>query len=100
MSKARPKTSKDQEMHTGLPVFWKESSSSTICRSVAVSVEDQLDGRKIVRFADGGWNPAESCFFTEEQCRRYHGLLPPKLKENHTVIARKLEIAAQELRAL
>jgi hypothetical protein len=41
----------------------------TIHQSNAVSVSG---GR--VEFDDGGWNPAEDCFFSEEQCRTYHGL--------------------------
>jgi hypothetical protein len=82
-----------------MPVCWKESSSNQIFWSKAVAVEERENGRKIVRFDDGGWNPAEACFFTEEQCRKYHKLPPPQFTERHNEIAAKLETLARSLRA-
>jgi hypothetical protein len=82
-----------------MPVYWKQSTSNQICWSKAVAVEERSDGRKIVRFDDGGWNPAEACFFTEEQCRKYHKLPPPQFTERQNEIAAKLETLARSLRA-
>jgi len=81
-----------------MPVCWKQSSSSQICWSNAVSVKDRADGRKIVIFDDGGWCYAEDCFFTEEQCRKHHSLPQPKFIERHNEIASHLEALARSLR--
>ena len=81
-----------------MPVCWKQSSSSQICWDNAVAVETREDGSTIIRFDDGGWCPAEHCFFTEEQCRKYHSLPPPQFIERHNEIASHLETLARSLR--
>lgn len=50
-----------------IPVCWMSSSGEVRWGNI-IALEDQA-GAKIVRFDDGGWNPLESCFLTEAQCR-------------------------------
>jgi hypothetical protein len=82
-----------------IPVCWKQSTGNQVCWSKAVAVEERSDGCKIVRFDDGGWNPAEACFFTEDQCRKYHKLPPPQFTDRQNEIAAGLETLARSLRA-
>ena len=55
-----------------MPVFWLTPGTQVIYQSNAV----KLDGDRVV-FDDGGWTRCENCFFTEEQCRKHHGLPDP-----------------------
>ena len=51
-----------------------------------------------VRYTDGGWNPGKDCFFTEEQCRQYHGMPAKKAADRLERISDKLEKMAAALR--
>jgi hypothetical protein len=81
-----------KEQSVSIPVFWMMVGDGTIHQSNAVSV---LHGR--VEFDDGGWNPAEDCFFSEEQCRTYHGLPPKDWTDSRNVVREKLEALIEEL---
>ena len=65
----------------------------TIHQSNAVKV----DGRRVV-FDDGGWNPLESCFFSEEQCRKYHGLPPADWSDTRDIVCDKLMALVGDLK--
>ena len=51
-----------------------------------------------VTYTDGGWNPGKDCFFTEEQCRRFHKLSPKNLESRLIKVADRLEKIASGLR--
>lgn len=55
-------------------------------------------GDPIVRFTDGNWNPASSCFFTEKQCHTYHKLPPKDSKAERIKVAERLEAVTCSLR--
>lgn len=75
-----------------IPVFWMMLGDETIHCSNAVSVVGDQ-----VNFDDGGWNPRESCFFTEEQCRTYHGLPPKEWKDSKKIVCDRLQSLIAEL---
>jgi len=80
-----------------MKVCYVQSSTNIIEWGNAVRVEGR-GRRAIVRFDDGGWNPASDCFFTEEQCRRYHNLPPANRNSGNIKMAKKLERIAKILR--
>jgi hypothetical protein len=57
----------------------------------------RVDG-STVRYADGGWNRADDCFFTEAQCRKHHRLPPKDWKDTRASVADVLERMAAKLR--
>ena len=65
----------------------------------AVAIEND-HGEVIVRYSDGGWNHAEDCFFTAEQCRKYHKLPPEQWTLPIEKMADKLEDFVEDLRKL
>jgi hypothetical protein len=64
----------------------------------AVARSDTWDGQEVLIFSDGGWNPAEGCFLTEAQCRKFYGTPPREFVEKHCSVADRLEALARELR--
>lgn len=80
-----------------MKVCYKMSSSDNIVWDVAVSTEGR-GPRSIVRFQDGRWNYAQDCFFTEQQCRRYHKLPPPGWGAKREKLAEALEKLADRFR--
>lgn len=80
-----------------IPVCYKEFSTNIIKWDNVVEVEKVKGKNPIIRFEDGGWNPADECFFTELQCRKYHEL-PPQDWTNETLeIANKLNALVESI---
>lgn len=52
-------------------VYWmeKRKGKKGIYHDTAIGIQ----GNQVL-FADSGWNPIESCFFTEAQCRTFHDM--------------------------
>ena len=78
-----------------MPVCWK-ASDGVVAWGNAVAIEFDRDSR-IVRFDDGGWNPADICFFTERQCRLFHGMPRTDLDDKSAELAARLREIADEL---
>lgn len=71
--------------------------SGAIESGIAIRVESN---GSVVRFDDGGWNPANSCFVTEAQCRR-HGKIPtPSFVKANKKLAAQLERLAESARRM
>lgn len=82
----------------GVRVYYLMGSTGVICSDIAVSVSK---GR--VNFADGGWNPASSCYLTKGQCRRGTGEWMKDWRKQNTTDAinkakRTVERAAEALK--
>jgi len=97
LSRERAVMAKRVTAPTGLRVCYKQHGTDRIDWGVAVAVEKH--GKDVLlRFDDGGWNPAESCFFTEAQCRRYHKMPPKDWNAKQAKIADGLERMAESIR--
>lgn len=59
-------------MKNGIKVYYA-LSTGTIESGVLVSVRGN-----VARFADGGWNPADCCYLTRQQCARATVFPSPK----------------------
>lgn len=81
-----------------VPVCWLEEVSGKIKWGNMVKTDGGLAGRRTIWMEDGGWNWAEDCFFTENQCRRHHKLPPKEWTDLKTVLAEKLESLAESVR--
>jgi hypothetical protein len=58
----------------GIKLYYLMVGTNQIHSNVCVRTEQN---GKIVRFKDGGWNPAHECFLTKKQCRDFHNLKNP-----------------------
>ena len=68
------------------------SGTKDIHKAHAVKVK----GDKII-FKDNGWNPIDSCFLTEKQCRDHHKLPSIKWTDTRNDIAIALHKLADSL---
>ena len=82
-----------------IPVCYKQSSTDVIEWSNAVRV-DRRGKNTIIRLDDGGWIPADDCFFTEAQCRHYYKMPPKDWNAANLKIADRLQKMAGSLMAL
>lgn len=57
-----------EERSVGIPVYWLVDGNDDISRGTAVGVFT-TKGKLCVRFDDGEWNPADTCYLTPGQCR-------------------------------
>lgn len=48
-------------------VYYKECGTGRIC-SAYISCRE---GKDVIRFTDGQWNPADSCYFTPQQAKKH-----------------------------
>jgi hypothetical protein len=88
---------KGEAMKKGICVYYLVPCTGEIEWGRVVKAENR-DSRKVLVFDDDKWEPAENCFFTDEQCRRYHRLPPKNWSEANRKIADKLERLAKTIR--